>query len=308
MPGLLRARSMASSSMRVRWPSMASPIWSASTEPTEPRSSRICSTLCATLERKPSSVANPDASSSQPSGTKWRISTNGVGLAVAVDPAVALLEPRRVPRDLPVQHPPAVALQVDAFGGGVGGHQDPHRRAGRVGLELGLGALPVVGVHAAVEGGDAGRPLSPPKPLVSRRSISHFWVSRYSVKMMTRSSFQPPPGSRQTSREPRQQRAGASVGPVAALLGPAAELVEEAPFLGGERRLAADGGGERLGDDFAALVVRGLVVAAVPRGLELGVARRRLRPSRVPPRWSGAWSACWRTPPGRTAAASSAAG
>jgi hypothetical protein len=78
----------------------------------------------------------------------------GVGLAVPVHAAVALLEARRVPRDLPVQHPPAVSLEVDALRRCIGRHEDPDRRAGRLRLELGLGPLPVVGVHPPVESGD----------------------------------------------------------------------------------------------------------------------------------------------------------
>lgn len=49
-----------------------------------------------------------------------------VVLAVAVDAAVALFKPRRVPGDLPVQHPPAVSLEIDAFRRGVSGHQDAY--------------------------------------------------------------------------------------------------------------------------------------------------------------------------------------
>ena len=48
-------------------------------------------------------------------------------LAMPVDPAVALLQPVGVPRDLPVQQPVAVGLQVDPLAGGVGREQDPHR-------------------------------------------------------------------------------------------------------------------------------------------------------------------------------------
>jgi len=49
-----------------------------------------------------------------------------------------------------MQHPPAVPLQVDAFGGGIGRDEDAHRRAAWVRLKFVLRALAIVGVHAAV--------------------------------------------------------------------------------------------------------------------------------------------------------------
>ena len=57
------------------------------------------------------------------------------GLAVAVDAADALLQPGRVERDVEVDQPVAVGLQVDALPGGVGGHQDAHWVVGGVGGE-----------------------------------------------------------------------------------------------------------------------------------------------------------------------------
>ena len=58
-----------------------------------------------------------------------------MGLAVAVDAADALLEPVRVERDVEVDQPVAVVLQVDALAGGVGGQQDPNRRLGGILVE-----------------------------------------------------------------------------------------------------------------------------------------------------------------------------
>ena len=49
------------------------------------------------------------------------------GLPVPVDAAVALLHAHRVPGDLPVQHVPAGALQVEPLGGDVGGDEQPQR-------------------------------------------------------------------------------------------------------------------------------------------------------------------------------------
>ena len=45
-------------------------------------------------------------------------------LPVAVDAPVALLQPVRVPRDFVVDQPVAMVLEVQAFGGGIGGKQD----------------------------------------------------------------------------------------------------------------------------------------------------------------------------------------
>ena len=50
-----------------------------------------------------------------------------VRLAVAVDAADPLFQLVRVERDVVVDQPVAVSLQVDTFAGGVGGEQDAHR-------------------------------------------------------------------------------------------------------------------------------------------------------------------------------------
>ena len=68
---------------------------------------------------------------------------------MAVDPAVALLKSRRVPRDLEVHQQPGRVLEVQAFGCGIGGNQDLHWRI-RV-IERELDAFAVFIVHAAVE-------------------------------------------------------------------------------------------------------------------------------------------------------------
>ena len=73
-------------------------------------------------------------------------------LPVAVDTPVALLQPVRVPRDFVVDEPVAVVLEVDAFGGGVGGEQDADRADSGADLESGLDIFPVLRVHAAVHG------------------------------------------------------------------------------------------------------------------------------------------------------------
>ena len=73
-------------------------------------------------------------------------------LPVAVDAPVALLQPVRVPRDFVVDEPVAVVLEVQAFGGGVGGEQDAHRADFGRRLEGGFDLFPLVRVHAAVHG------------------------------------------------------------------------------------------------------------------------------------------------------------
>ena len=75
------------------------------------------------------------------------------GLPVAVDAADALLQPRRVERDVEVDQPVAVGLQVDAFTGGVGGQQHPHRFLGRVRGELRADVLTILGRRRALDDG-----------------------------------------------------------------------------------------------------------------------------------------------------------
>ena len=84
-------------------------------------------------------------------------------LAVAVDAADALLELVGVERDVVVDQPVAVVLQVDALAGGVGGEQDAHRVLGRVGLEGQPQLLPLLGGDTAVQQRQplAGEPLLP---------------------------------------------------------------------------------------------------------------------------------------------------
>lgn len=74
-------------------------------------------------------------------------------LAVAVEAAVALFEAGRVPGDFVVEDVAGGRLEVEAFGGGVGGEQDADRVVGLV--ERGLDAVALGGVEAAVEGQEA---------------------------------------------------------------------------------------------------------------------------------------------------------
>ncbi len=66
-------------------------------------------------------------------------------LQLAVDPAVALLKPRRVPRQIEVDEVVAAGLQVDALARGVGADQDAHRLGGRIGVEGPLHRLAALG-------------------------------------------------------------------------------------------------------------------------------------------------------------------
>ena len=77
--------------------------------------------------------------------------SGAVLLAVAVDAADPLFEPVRVERDVVVDQAVAVALQVDALAGGVGGQQDADRVLGRVGLERQPQLLALVAGDAAVQ-------------------------------------------------------------------------------------------------------------------------------------------------------------
>ena len=68
------------------------------------------------------------------------------GLAVAVEPAVALLQSRRIPGAVVVQQVTGGAVQVEALGRGVGGDENAHRR-GRI-VERRLDVLAARLVHA----------------------------------------------------------------------------------------------------------------------------------------------------------------
>ena len=65
----------------------------------------------------------------------------GRRLQLAVDAAVALLDPAGVPRQVEVEEVGAVGLEVQALAGGVGGEQDAQRVDGGVGVEPALGLL-----------------------------------------------------------------------------------------------------------------------------------------------------------------------
>ena len=76
-------------------------------------------------------------------------------LTVAIEPAVALLQARRVPGAVVVQQVAGGAMQVEALGGGVGGDEDAHLR-GRV-VERRLDVLATRLVHALRSAGSEER-------------------------------------------------------------------------------------------------------------------------------------------------------
>ena len=89
-------------------------------------------------------------------------------LAVAVEPAVALLQPRRVPRAVVVQQVAGGAVQIEALGGGVGGDEDTHLR-GRV-VERRLDVLATRLVHAFRSAGPEQREHSIGRVAVAQAS------------------------------------------------------------------------------------------------------------------------------------------
>jgi hypothetical protein len=76
-------------------------------------------------------------------------------LQFAVDAAIALLQPRRVPRQIDMDQVVAAGLQIDALASGVGADQDTQRFGRRFGVEGELDRL------AAVCSGDAGEDADP---------------------------------------------------------------------------------------------------------------------------------------------------
>lgn len=77
---------------------------------------------------------------------------NGPFLSVAIDAALALLVPGRVPRKVVVDHRGEPVLQVDALGQAIGAHQDPARRL----VELGDATLSLLGDQRAIDCLDRG--------------------------------------------------------------------------------------------------------------------------------------------------------
>ena len=76
-------------------------------------------------------------------------------LQFSADAAVALFEPRRVPRQIDMDEVVTLHLKVDAFARGVGADQDAQRLVRRIGIE------PALGVVGGCEGGlDVGLPSS----------------------------------------------------------------------------------------------------------------------------------------------------
>ena len=90
------------------------------------------------------------------------------GLSVAVESAVPLFQPRRVPRTVVVEQVASGPVEVEPLGSGVGGDQDAHFGVGIV--ERGLDAVPLGRPHAggsshAKQGEDPVRRILPSQPV-----------------------------------------------------------------------------------------------------------------------------------------------
>ncbi|MBS1223300.1 MAG: hypothetical protein H6R23_2920, partial [Proteobacteria bacterium] len=91
-----------------------------------------------------------------PLGVVEIMAIHGVArLQLAVDAAVALFHPARIPGHVHVEQIPALSLQVQPFAGGVGSDQNPYRMVARIGVEGALDRLAFLGRGRAVIDGDA---------------------------------------------------------------------------------------------------------------------------------------------------------
>ena len=78
-----------------------------------------------------------------------------VGLPVPIDAADPLLEAVRVERDVEVDQPMAVVLEVDAFARRIGGQQNADLGPGGVLVEAGTDEFALLGIRASLDDGDA---------------------------------------------------------------------------------------------------------------------------------------------------------
>ena len=166
-------------------PAPESRLWmrSASTCPAEPSWSRIVSVFRTSACKDPVLGA-------------LRIDEIAAGddvrrLQLAVDAAVALLQPRWIPRQVEMDEVVAAGLEVDAFARGVGAEQDAKRllRPGsalKASFTCSRRSCPVMPVKVAMR--SSPRSVSANASLSRRSSQSR--VSSHSVKMISRRSFQ----------------------------------------------------------------------------------------------------------------------
>ena len=122
----------------VKWSWMSASM----TSLTEPRSAATLADLVAHLVQQEPDVLRVRGSAL---GRGQLVDLRRLLLAVAVDAADPLLQPGRVERDVEVDQPVAVGLQVDALAGGVGGDQDADLLLVRRGGELRADVLPFLG-------------------------------------------------------------------------------------------------------------------------------------------------------------------
>ena len=195
-------------------------------------------------------------------------------LAVAIHPAVALLHAVGVPGNLEVDQLGTVVLQVDAFGGGIGGEQDADRGFLGVGLEGGLDRLALIVGHAAV---DHLQPAVLGEAFAGQQ-VEQPFLGGAVFGEDDDALVVPLAAGAQGLLEPVDQGLGLAVGALAGLGGVFAELLEQGLFFGGDwRQGLADGADDLAGFGFVFVVV-GVIVGEI-----LDVAVRLCWRTFVPP-------------------------
>ena len=157
-------------------------------------------------------------------------------LTVAIHAAIALLHAVGVPGNLEVDQAGAVVLQVDAFGGGIGGEQDAHRGFLGVGLEGGLDRFALVVRHAAV---DHHQPAVRGEALAGQQ-VEQPFLGGAVFGEDDDALFVPLAAGAQGLFQPVDEGLGLAVGALAGLGGVFAELLAAGLFL--RRRLATGPG------------------------------------------------------------------
>jgi hypothetical protein len=162
-----------------------------------------------------------------PAGADEVLDLDGLGLAVPVQPADPLLQPVGVERDVVVDDPVAVQLQVDALAGAVVPEQDPDQVTVRRGLERVLDALPERIVHPAVQQAQAvpAQALGVEPGLERLLGVPVLGEDDDALVVPRRVG---PAGLLQ----PGDQPFGLGVGPVGVGAGPLPQLGEDREFLG----------------------------------------------------------------------------
>src|SRR5262249_2021895 len=91
-----------------------------------------------------------------PVGQNEVIATHfGLGLQLAVDTPVALINAARIPRQIKVEQVGAVGLEIEPFASGVGGDQDAEWIVGGIGVESTLDLMSTGAARQAINDRDA---------------------------------------------------------------------------------------------------------------------------------------------------------